>query len=240
MSRTRKVLEDLPVKAHKLIIRSKEHFRFGFQVVVALMLASFPMFIPNIRSWYISYRGTWIGFVCILCLEPSVGGTFWVFFLRGVGVITGAAWGYLSYAAGIHNTNPYLETVITVFGAVPGFYFLLGSPYVKAAIIQIISIYIVILAAMLPTDNPSGILLSFAKRCLAVGYGGGIALIVQLFFFPVKARDQLNEEISFICGCISEIELLYSVGLDGEEHETTLTQQRFEKLKSYPLVQKLH
>lgn len=231
MSRTRKVLEDLPVKAHKFIIRSKEHFRFGFQVVVALMLASFPMFIPNIRSWYISYRGTWIGFVCILCLEPSVGGTFWVFFLRGVGVITGAAWGYLSYAAGIHNTNPYLETVITVFGAVPGFYFLLGSPYVKAAIIQIISIYIVILAAMLPTDNPSGILLSFAKRCLAVGYGGGIALIVQLFFFPVKARDQLNEEISFICGCISEIELLYSVGLDGEEHETTLTQQRFEKIK---------
>ncbi|KAL3233821.1 putative membrane protein [Nakaseomyces bracarensis] len=220
----------LPVKTHRFMVRSKEHFRFGFQVVVALMLASFPMFIPKTRAWYISYRGTWIGFVCILCLEPSVGGTFWVFFLRGVGVIVGAAWGYLSYAAGIHNSNPYLETVITVFGAVPGFYFLLGSPYVKAAIIQIISIYVVILAAMLPRDDPPGILLSFAKRCLAVGYGGGIALIVQLFFFPVKARDQLNEEISFICGCISEMELLYAVGLDGEEHETELNENRFKKI----------
>lgn len=231
IKKTSHFLEWMPVKIHKFMIKSKEHFRFGFQVVVALMLASFPMFIPKTRAWYISYRGTWIGFVCILCLEPSVGGTFWVFFLRGVGVIIGAAWGYLSYAASIHNRNPYLETVITVFGAVPGFYFLLGSPYVKAAIIQIISIYVVILAAMLPRDDPPGILLSFAKRCLAVGYGGGIALIVQLFFFPVKARDQLNEEISFVCGCISEMELLYAVGLDGEEHKTDLNEMRFKKIK---------
>lgn len=207
----------------------KAHFRFGFQVTIALMLASFPMFIPKTRHWYIEYRGTWIGFVCILCLEPSVGGTFWVFFLRAVGVITGAAWGYLSYVAGVHQTNPYLETVITVFGAVPGFYFLLGTPYVKAAIIQIISIYIVLLAATLPSPIKSSILTSFAKRCLAVGYGGVIALIVQVLFFPIKARDQLNEEIAFVCGCITEMELLYASGLEGESIKNSMTDARYEK-----------
>lgn len=205
------------------------HFRFGFQVAIALMLASFPMFIPKTRHWYVQYRGTWIGFVCILCLEPSVGGTFWVFFLRGVGVVTGAAWGYLSYVAGVHQSNPYLETVITVFGAVPGFYFLLGTPYVKAAIIQIISIYIVMLAAILPSPISGGILVNFAKRCLAVGYGGGVALIVQVFFFPIKARDQLNQEIAFVCGCISEMELLYATGLEGEPLKTSLTEDRYSK-----------
>lgn len=201
-------LTKLLLSMDKFCRDSKAHFRFGFQVTIALMLASFPMFIPKTRHWYIEYRGTWIGFVCILCLEPSVGGTFWVFFLRAVGVIAGAAWGYLSYVAGVHQTNPYLETVITIFGAVPGFYFLLGTPYVKAAIIQIISIYIVLLAATLPSPIKSSILTSFAKRCLAVGYGGGIALIVQVLFFPIKARDQLNEEIAFVCGCITEMELL--------------------------------
>lgn len=219
----------LLISGDKFCRDSKAHFRFGFQVTIALMLASFPMFIPKTRHWYIEYRGTWIGFVCILCLEPSVGGTFWVFFLRAVGVIFGSAWGYLSYVAGVHQTNPYLETVISVFGAAPGFYFLLGTPYVKAAIIQIISVYIVLLAATLPSPIRSSILTSFGKRCLAVGYGGGIALIVQVLFFPTKARDQLNEEIAFVCGCITEMELLYASGLEGESAVKSMTDARYEK-----------
>lgn len=212
--------------------RNKAHFMFGTQVAVALQLASFPMFIPKIRHWYISYRGTWVGFVCILCLEPSVGGTFWVFFLRAVGVIFGALWGLVSYYAGQNQSNPYLETVITIFGSVPGFYYLLGTPYVKAAIIQIISIYIVILAAALPSSIPSSIPVSFAKRCLAVGYGGTIALIVQVLIFPIKARDQLNEEISFTCGCISEMISVYASGLEGEELQSALTNSNYEKIVS--------
>lgn len=209
--------------------RSKAHFRFGLQVTIALMLASFPMFIPKARHWYIDIRGTWIGFVCILVLEPSVGGTFWVFFLRAVGVISGAAWGYLSYVAGVHQTNPYLEVVITVFGAAPGFYYLLGTPYIKAAIIQIISIYIVMLAAILPSAIGGSILENFAKRCLAVGYGGGVALIVQVTLFPIKARDQLNEEISYVAGCIAEMEMLYAAGLEGESLQLSLTDDRYER-----------
>lgn len=236
-SKEEKIYKNLSYHATAILLRidsfckkSKAHFRFGFQVAIALMLASFPMFIPKTRHWYVDYRGTWIGFVCILCLEPSVGGTFWVFFLRGVGVVTGAAWGYLSYVSGVNQTNPYLETIITIFGAIPGFYFLLGTPYVKAAIIQIISIYVVMLAAILPSEIPGGILVNFAKRCLAVGYGGGVALIVQMFFFPIKARDQLNEEIAFVCGCISEMELLYATGLEGESLKTSMTAARYEKL----------
>ncbi|SMN20124.1 similar to Saccharomyces cerevisiae YGL140C Putative protein of unknown function [Maudiozyma saulgeensis] len=210
--------------------RYKAHFRFGTQVAVALQLASFPMFVPKLRHWYINYRGTWVGFVCILCLEPSVGGTFWVFFLRAVGVVLGALWGLVSYYSGQNQSNPYLETVITLFGSVPGFYFLLGTPYVKAAIIQIISIYIVILAAVLPTSIPSAIPVSFGKRCLAVGYGGTIALIVQVIIFPIKARDQLNEEISFVCGCISEMVSLYASGLEGEQIEEALTESTYKKI----------
>lgn len=208
--------------------QSKNHFRFGIQVSVALMLSSFPMFVPETRNWYYHIHGPWVGFVCILCLEPSIGATFWVFFLRAVGVVSGAAWGYLSYVAGSHQTNPYLEVIVTIFGAVPGFYYLLGSPYIKAAIIQIISIYIVLLAAVIPGNVSSSILLNFAKRCLAVGYGGGLALLVQMTIFPITAREQLNDEITYSIGCISQMLMVYAVGLEGEILSLSLSDERYE------------
>ncbi|CUS24335.1 LAQU0S15e02190g1_1 [Lachancea quebecensis] len=219
----------LMIFCHDFYTKYNFHFRFGLQVTVALMLASFPMFIPKAREWYVNIRGAWIGFVCILALEPSVGGTFWVFFLRGVGVILGAAWAYVSYLAGCNQTNPYLEVVVTIFGAVPGFYYLLGTPYVKAAIIQIISIYVVMLAAIIPSDNQGSILVNFAKRCLAVGYGGGVAVLAQMTMFPMTAREQLNEEISFVAGCISEMQILLASGLEGEPLKSSLTEERFQK-----------
>lgn len=218
------------IEINKFCRRSKPHFIFGFQVAVALMTSSFPMFVPKLRHWYMDYKGAWVGFVCILCMEPSVGGTFWVFFLRAVGVVFGAFWGMVSYWAGVHQTNPYLETVITLFGAVPGFYYLLGTPYVKAAIIHIISIYVVMLASILPSAVPRDIVVNFAKRCLAVGYGGVIALIVQVLFYPVKARDQLTSEIAFVCGCISNMELLFSSSLEGEPITEALNESKYQKI----------
>ncbi|CCH58347.1 hypothetical protein TBLA_0A05540 [Henningerozyma blattae CBS 6284] len=217
------IFSKMTISVRDFCMRSKFHFRFGFQVVIALMVCSFPIFTPKYRSWYRNYRGTWMGFVCILSMEPSIGDTLWVFFLRGAGVLIGSAWAYLSYVAGVNQTNPYLETIITCFGSAPGFYFFLGTPYVKAAIIQIISIYVVMLAAILPSNVPGGILLNFAKRCLAIGYGGGIGLAVQYLFFPLKARDMLNTEISYVCGCVAEMELIHATALEGQNLSESLT-----------------
>lgn len=209
----------------------KPHFRFGIQITVGLMVASFPMFIPKSREWYVDIRGTWIGFVCILVLEPQVGSTFFVFFLRGVGVISGAAWGYLSYVAAINQTNPYLETIVTIFGAIPGYYYFLGTPYVKAAIIGIISIYIVLLSSALPSEIGGSILQNFGKRCLAMIYGGAVALICQLIIFPIKARDELIYEVSDAIGMIAKLQLIYAVGLNGEDSKLSMTEERYENYK---------
>ncbi|CCH46087.1 putative membrane protein [Wickerhamomyces ciferrii] len=209
----------------------KPHFKFGFQITVGLMLASFPMFIPKAREWYVNIRGTWIGFVCILVLEPEVGSTFFVFFLRGVGVISGAAWGYLSYVAAINQTNPYLETIVTVFYAIPGYYYFLGTPYIKAAIIGIISVYIVLLSAVIPSEIGGSILENFGKRCLAMIYGGAVALICQLLIFPIKARDELIIEVSHALETIARLQIIYAVGLDGEKTKLSMTEERYESYK---------
>lgn len=221
-------IDQIVVNILSIYEKYKPHFRFGFQITVGLMVASFPMFIPKAREWYVDIRGTWIGFVCILVLEPQVGSTFFVFFLRGVGVVSGAAWGYLSYVAAINQTNPYLETVVTVFGAIPGYYYFLGTPYVKAAIIGIISIYIVLLSAVLPSDIGGSILENFGKRCLAMIYGGAVALICQIIIFPIKARDELIYEVSDAVGIIAKLQLVYAVGLDGEDTKLSMTNERYD------------
>ncbi|AET37351.1 uncharacterized protein Ecym_1095 [Eremothecium cymbalariae DBVPG len=211
----KRICMQLMINMRESFKKNRERFRFGAQVTISLIVASFPMFIPKARHWYVDIRGSWVGFVCILCLEPNVGGTFWVFFLRGVGVIGGAAWAYVSYLAGGQNQqNPYLMVFVTIIGAVPGFYFLLGSAYIKAAIIHVISIYIVLLATVIPTSVGGTIAANFGKRCLAVAYGGGVALVAQTVIFPIKARDQLNDEISFVSGCIADLIMLLATGTE--------------------------
>lgn len=209
------------------------HFRFGFQIAVGLMLATFPMFVPQSRHWFFDIHGTWIGFVCILVLEQQMGGTFFVFFLRFVGVISGSAWGYLSYVAGGKHGRQYpvVQVIVTIVYAIPGYYYFLGTPYVKAAIIGIISVYVVMLSSILPTTIAGGILSNFGKRCLAMIYGGAVALFCQLLFFPIKARDELATEVGRAAGNVSQLMVLYASGLDGEEDTKSLimSQRRFEK-----------
>ncbi|CCH58346.1 hypothetical protein TBLA_0A05530 [Henningerozyma blattae CBS 6284] len=225
-----KTFNKVIISIRDFCIRSKYHFRFGFQVIIAMMLCTFPMFTPKYRTWYRNYRGPWMGFVCILSMEPSVGDTLWVFFLRGVGVLTGSVWAYVSYVtAGGHQRDPYLETVMTCFGSVPGFYFMLGTPYVKAAIIHNISMYVVMLAAILQSTVPGGILRNFAKRCLAIGYGGAIGLLIQYIIFPMRARDQLNSEVSYVCGCIAKMNITYATALEGQAGQRHLSNPRFQK-----------
>ncbi|KAH3676321.1 hypothetical protein WICPIJ_009147, partial [Wickerhamomyces pijperi] len=232
-------------KYHSFQQSHRDHFRFGFQIAIGLTLATFPMFVPQSRHWFYDLRGTWIGFVCILVLEPQMGGTFFVFFLRFVGVISGAAWGYLSYVCGgKHQTMRWLQVLITVVYAIPGYYYFLGTPYVKAAIIGVISVYVVMLSAILPSSIKGGILVNFGKRCLAMIYGGAVALVCQLIFFPVKARDELASEVSKSVGNLSKLVLLYATGLEGGEDEVeeeedkrleatglVMTERRFDKFK---------
>ncbi|CCH58345.1 hypothetical protein TBLA_0A05520 [Henningerozyma blattae CBS 6284] len=224
------IISKCMITCKNFCIRSRNHFRFGFQIVIAMMICSFPMFTPKYRAWYRNYHGPWMGFVCILSMEPSVGDTLSVFILRGIGVFTGSLWAYVSYVtAGGHQRDPYLETVMTCFGVIPGYYVILKTPYVKAALIHTISVYIVMLAAILPSTIPGGILRNFAKRCLAIGYGGAIGLFIQYTIFPLRAREQVSAEISYVCGCIAKMELLYVSSIEGIPESATFSDAKFQK-----------
>lgn len=189
----------------------EEHLKFGFKVSFLLMLVAFPGYIPESRAWFENIRGTWVAFVAILTIEPSLGGTIGMFIIRTVGVIVGSAWGYCSYEVG-WASNGGGRVVIAIMmgiGYFYGYYYLIVTPYAKAALIGIVSMGVVVQGTVVPSI-PGTILQNFAKRCLAMLVGGTAAFLVQLIVFPVKAREELVKQLVEsikLCGVVeTEIE----------------------------------
>ncbi len=205
-------VSDLPYK-------QADRFKFGFQVMMNLMIVSFPMFVPSIRSWYTELRGAWIGFVAILVCEPSIGDTIWSLMLRFVGLILGCLWAYLSYVSGTSAGGVYLEVIITAVGAFPGFYCFVATPFAKASVLGIISMYIVLESTEIIGTSSGTILDNFTKRLIAMLVGGAVATGVQVLIFPVKSRDELIKNVANAAGSCSKLSALFAAGIEGEKNE---------------------
>lgn len=185
--------------------QKKDYCRFGLQVVLALMLGLFPMFIPATRMWYIGVHGAWVGFVTVLVLEVSVGATYLQAVVRSVGIVWGSLWGYLLYIAGglLRQNLPALEVLVAAVGTIPTMYVMLTTPYFKGAFAAEVSIYIVLYATVLsPTAT---ILRSWAERCLAMVCGLAIAVGVDVLVFPVRSRSKMR---AMLLGALTEMACL--------------------------------
>ncbi|ODQ67509.1 hypothetical protein NADFUDRAFT_21746, partial [Nadsonia fulvescens var. elongata DSM 6958] len=195
--------------------RFKKDWKFALKVAIPMMIITFPAFTPSMRQWYGDIRGSWVGFVFILVIENSVGGTIWNFFIRTFGVVIGSAWAVAAYRAGYNGDNLYVITFVMFIGFIFVFYIMLATPYFKSGMIAASSMNIVILATLFPTV-PGTIIENFTKRSVAMIVGGAFALGAQLVLFPTRSRDQL---VLFVGKAITNLGLMESVialGIEGQ------------------------
>ena len=132
-------------------IQHSEHLGFALKLALAVFLVSFPAFYGPWNAWYTSSHANWAALQVVLVFEVAIGSSFWVFFVRVVGVVFGCFWGYVAYEIG-RGTIPGL-IVILVLGVIPSAYVQLGTPYVKAGMISIVSMSVVALGKQ--SDPPS-------------------------------------------------------------------------------------
>jgi len=191
-----------------------EDLVYAFKITTAVFLVSFPALIAPWNSWYGHARGVWAPLQLVLVFEVAIGASFFVFMLRAAGVIFGCVVGYLAFVIG--NGNPVVLAVIIALGTIPSAYVQVGTPYVKAGMISVVSMTVVALgkwplqqraaSPMLTaaaTVNRSGTPEEiFGKRLAAFMVGGSVALIIEVVLYPVKARDRLNESL---CCCLQEV-----------------------------------
>ncbi|KAI1416785.1 hypothetical protein F5Y13DRAFT_153064 [Hypoxylon sp. FL1857] len=184
---------------------------FALKMCVAAYIITWPAFVADYNGWYNSIRGSWASLQLVLVFEVSVGTSFQGFFLRAFGVVFGCVVGFLAYEIG--QGNRVVAIVVLVFGIIPSSYVHLGTPYVKTGIISLVSMSVVGLATILqpPGEHTWEI---FVKRMVCFLVGGTVALFIEMFFFPVRARDRLVESLASTIQQISQMEGSLAVGID--------------------------
>ena len=118
-----------------------EHLPYALKLAVAVMLVSWVAFYWPWNSWYSSSRATWAPLQLVLMFEVAIGSSFWVFMVRAVGVLFGCLWGFLAYE--ISHGNLVALVVLLAIAIIPSAYVQLGTPYVKAGMISIVSMSVV-------------------------------------------------------------------------------------------------
>ena len=186
---------------------------YALKLTFAVFLVTWPAFLHQWNAWYSLNRGLWAALQLVLITEVALGTSVMTFALRAVGTIIGCIWGYAAYEA--RNGNRVVCVIILVIGFVPSTYIQLGSKYVKAGMVSIISMCIVALATVDHTV-PGSATENFLKRLVAFLIGGVVALIVEVIVFPVKARDRLVESLAASIWQISEMEGCLAYGIETE------------------------
>ena len=134
--RSRGVLADLVEST-----LDSEHVAYALKLTAATFLLSWPAFYAPFNSWFSSTRATWAPLQLILVFEVAIGSSFWIFVVRAAGVIFGCLSGFLAYT--ISRGNRVGMVVILVVCIIPSTYVQLGTTYVKAGMISIVSMSVV-------------------------------------------------------------------------------------------------
>ncbi|PQE14120.1 hypothetical protein CJF31_00006646 [Rutstroemia sp. NJR-2017a BVV2] len=186
---------------------------YALKLTIAVFLVTWPAFLAQWNTWYSLQRGLWAALQLVLITEVAIGTSVMTFMIRGVGTTLGCIWGYAAYEA--HHGNRVVAVIMIVIGIIPSTYVQLGSKYVKAGIVSIISMCVVVLATADHTV-PGSSTENFLKRLIAFLIGGAVALLVGVALFPVRARDRLVESIASSVRQISEMEACLAYGIETE------------------------
>lgn len=131
--------------------QSSEDVRYALKLAIAVFLVTWPALISSWNAWYTEVRGVWAPMQLILVFEVAIGTSLFVFAMRLFGVLFGCVVGYV--AVEISRGYRAAVVVILIFGIVPSVYVQLGTKYVKAAMISIVSMAVVALGEWHCTDR---------------------------------------------------------------------------------------
>ncbi|KAI0196112.1 hypothetical protein EV127DRAFT_122887 [Xylaria flabelliformis] len=201
--------------------QGSDDLAFALKMTIAALLVTWPAFVPSLNAWYGSVRGTWATLQLILVFEVSIGTTFLGFFLRAFGTTFGCSVGLIAWEVG--QGNRVVLVIIIVIGLLPAGYIHLATPYVKAGIISMVSMSVVGLATVVRVNDDAPWQV-YVKRLICFLVGGTVAIAVETFLFPVRARDRLVESLVSSISQISIMESSVAVGVDSPSAVDTRSQ----------------
>ncbi|CAH0048766.1 unnamed protein product [Clonostachys solani] len=189
-----------------------EDVKYAIKLALAVFIVSWPSFVASWRGWYAEVRGIWAPLQLVLVFEVSIGTSLFVFFIRLLGVIFGCTIGLLSYEMG--RGNRVAMVIILILGVVPSVYIQLGTKYVKAGMVSTTTMCVVALATINQTGTATE---NFYKRLVAFLVGSVVAITVEIFILPVRARHRLVESLSSAVRQVQAMHAAVWVGIDSPQ-----------------------
>jgi hypothetical protein len=125
-----------------------EHVGYALKMAVAVFSISWIAFYGPWNAWYTSAKAGWAPLQLILVFEVVIGSSFWVFVVRATGVLFGCLSGFLAFEIG--QGNLFVLVILLIFAILPSAYVQIGTPYVKAGMISIVSMTVVAIGVYLP------------------------------------------------------------------------------------------
>lgn len=202
---------------------------YALKLAIAVFAVSWPSFVPSWRAWFGEVRGIWAPLQLVLVFEVSIGTSIFIFLIRLFGVIFGCVMGFASYE--VARGHRAAMVVVLALGIIPCVYIQIATKYVKAGMIAITSMCVVAMG-MCPWISPIFVLTtltrpsaavnhlgpaydSFYKRFVAFLVGSLAAIMVEVFIYPVRARDRLLESLAASVRQVQNMHSAVSVGIDG-------------------------
>ncbi|KPA44247.1 histidine protein kinase [Fusarium langsethiae] len=183
---------------------------YAVKLAFAVLLLSWPALVDAWNPWYSGFRAVWAPMQLFLVFEVAIGTSVYVFIVRLLGVVFGCFVGFISYLVG--DGNKIGVVLFLIVGVVPSFYVQLGTKYVKAGMICTVSMVVVALSSVNGTATPVD---NFTRRLCAFLVGGLVAVAVEMFVFPVRARDRLLDTLSVSIKQVQNMQAAMAVGLDS-------------------------
>ncbi|OAA81533.1 Malate transporter, aliminium toerance [Akanthomyces lecanii RCEF 1005] len=206
--------------------QNSEDLVYSAKLSIALFLVTWPALVPSWNQWYAEVRGIWAPLQLILVFELAIGTSLIVFFIRLLGVVFGGVIGYLSYE--IARGNRAAVVAVVLFGIVPSIYIQVATKYVKAGMISIISMAVVALSAV-NTAAPGYEV--FYKRLVAFIIGGVVAVLIEIFIYPVRARDRLVDSLAAAVLHVQNMQAVIAVGIDHPDRPNFRSRKLYTRFK---------
>ncbi|KFY65709.1 hypothetical protein V496_02370 [Pseudogymnoascus sp. VKM F-4515 (FW-2607)] len=209
-------------------VAGSDDVEYAIKLTIAVLLVTWPAFVGKWNMWYYLNRGLWAALQLVLITEVVIGASVWVFLLRIVGTTIGCCWGLAAFEAS--GGSRVVTVVMLVIGVVPSTYVQLGTTYVKAGMVCIISMCIVALATV---DNTlsGGAVDNFLKRLIAFLIGGTVAIFIEFIVLPVRARDRLVESLAAAIQKISEMEACLAYGVESGKNTDARSPEVIERFE---------
>ncbi|OBT59417.1 hypothetical protein VE04_00606 [Pseudogymnoascus sp. 24MN13] len=209
-------------------VAASDDVEYAIKLTIAVLLVTWPAFVGKWNTWYYLNRGLWAALQLVLITEVVIGASVWVFLLRVVGTTIGCCWGLAAFEAS--GGNRVITVVMLVIGVVPSTYVQLGTTYIKAGMVCIISMCIVALATV---DNTlsGGAVDNFLKRLIAFLIGGTVAIFIEFAVLPVRARDRLVESLAAAIQKISEMEACLAYGVESGKNTDARSPEVIERFE---------